>query len=249
MLRSFKLHCALGTLALACGGSTDDELFGDASGVSNGGTSTGGRATASGGSVSGPTGGLAAVTGGRDAGTGGQSESGSGGSASPGSGGTSGGAPGMGGAPGEGGSDPGGGTTAGGMANPSGGMLSASGGNSGGLGGGVGGRIGKGGAGGTVSCQEARAATSQALLAAQACDVNTDQAQCLGFVQGECCPVPVNDPSSAETLAFQAALEKMNKACGASICATVLCVQPTQAMCQEKGMESGRCVSKSILSP
>ncbi len=266
MVRSFKLHCALGTLAVACGGSTDDSLFGDAATAQSGGRSAGGTGDASGGPSPTPTGGRTALTGGRASGSGGAVAA-QGGDTEPGSGGTtSAGLSGMGGLLGDGGSAPEGGTTAsggageeggtntggtptakGGSPDASGGMSSANGGAGFGGGGSDGGPIGKGGAGGTASCQEAREAVNHALQAAQACDMDTD-GQCLGFVDGECCPVPVNDPSSPETLQFQAALAKLNKACGATICPAVLCVEHPSAMCQSKASGSGRCVSKSILS-
>lgn len=256
MLRSFKLHCALGTLALACGGATDDSLFGDAAGRQNGGTSAGGRADSSGGTTTSPTGGRATVTGGRASSTGGAEDTdpAQGGDVSSGSGGTSGGLPGMGGTPNDGGAAPRGGTSTGGTTQATGGSpdgnggASANGGATGGSGGsGAGGApTGKGGAGGTVSCQEAREAATHALDAAQACNTGPDE-QCLGFVDGECCPVPVNDPTSAEAQEYQAALAKMNKVCGPSLCPAILCVAPTAAVCQEKGSEAGRCVSKSIL--
>jgi hypothetical protein len=267
MLRSFKLHCALGTLAVACGGSTDDNLFGDAVKGQSGGRSAGGTGNASGEPSPTPTGGRAAVTGGRASGIGGAAGA-QGGETEPGSGGTSSaGLGGMGGVLGDGGFAPEGGTTAsggtsekggttaggtmasGGSPDAGGGMSSATGGATAGSGGGGsdGGPIGKGGAGGTASCQDAREAVSHALEAAQSCDNGSDE-QCLGFVAGECCPVPVNDPSSPETIQFQAALTKMNKLCGATLCPAVLCVEHPSAICQSKGSGSGRCVSKSILS-
>ena len=262
MLRSFKLHCALGTLALACGGSTDDNLFGDAPDGQSGGSSVGGRETTSGGSSPSPTGGRATVTGGRASGTGGAGTA-QGGDTEPGSGGTSAGLSGMGGSPNEGGAEPGGGTSTGGTKNPSGGAPSASGGSghatggtvsasggvvSGGSGGASGGNpSGKGGSGGMVSCQQAREAVNAALEAAQACENDKDD-QCLGFVDGECCPVPVNDPSSTEAQHYQAALTKMNKVCGPSLCPAILCVEPTGAVCESKSSGSGRCEAKSILS-
>ncbi len=265
MLRSFKLHCALGTLAVACGGSTDDSLFGDAATAQSGGRSAGGSENASGGPAPTSTGGRAAITGGRGSGTGGALAA-QGGDTESGSGGTGAGVSGMGGVLGDGGStleggstasggtSEEGGTTAGGAApnggspDASGGMSSATGGASAGSGGGGsdGGPIGKGGAGGTASCQEAREAVNQALESAQACDEQRDN-QCLGFVAGECCPVPVNDPSSPEAMQFQAALAKMNKLCGVALCPAVLCVEHPSAICQSKASGSGRCVSKSIL--
>lgn len=266
MLRSFKLHCALGTLAVACGGSTDDSLFGDAATAQSGGRSAGASGNASGGASPTPTGGRAAITGGRASGSGGAVAA-QGGDIEPGSGGTTGaGVSGMGGVLGDGGFAPEGGSTAsggtseeggktaggapanGGSPDASGGMSSANGGTAAGSGGGGGdgGPIGKGGAGGTASCQEAREAVNQALESAQACDEDRDD-QCLGFVAGECCPVPVNDPGSPEAMQFQAALAKMNKVCGVALCPAVLCVERPSAICQSKASGSGRCVSKSIL--
>jgi hypothetical protein len=262
MLRSFKLHCALGTLALACGGATDDNLFGDAANVQTGGSSAGPKATPSGGTSPGPTGGSATTTGGRASGTGGTGTS-QGGDTEAGSGGAGAGLSGMGGSPHEGGAEPGGGTSTGGTKNPSGGAPSASGGSgnatggtvsasggvvSGGSGGASGGNpSGKGGTGGMVSCQQAREAVNAALEAAQACENDKDD-QCLGFVDGECCPVPVNDPSSTEAQQYQAALTKMNKVCGPSLCPAVLCTEPKQAVCESKSSGVGRCEAKSILS-
>src|SRR5690349_6715162 len=105
MLRSFKLHCALGTLALACGGATDDDLFGKDADGQTCSSSAGCRATTSGGTAPSPTGGNATVTGGRASGSGGAGTA-QGGDAESGSGGASAGLSGMGGSPNEGGAEP-----------------------------------------------------------------------------------------------------------------------------------------------
>jgi hypothetical protein len=86
---------------------------------------------------------------------------------------------------------------------------------------------------------------AEALEAAQACDPDADD-QCLGTVPGECCPVPVNDPDSPEAASFKIAVSKFHKACGASLCPAVLCLQPSST-CQSSGQGSGHCVSTGVV--
>jgi hypothetical protein len=84
---------------------------------------------------------------------------------------------------------------------------------------------------------------SKALELSQVCEPDATD-QCLGPVQGECCPVPVNDPESEATKAFITARDKMSAACGGIICAAVLCGTATQATCESQSTGSGRCVLK-----
>jgi hypothetical protein len=83
---------------------------------------------------------------------------------------------------------------------------------------------------------------AKAIATAQECEPDADD-QCLGFIQGECCPVAVNDPESAAAKAVTATLDKVNKACGGIICIAVLCAQPTAASCESQGSGSGHCVA------
>jgi hypothetical protein len=276
MSRSLQLGSALAALVVACGNANDGDLYdgtsvvearggtngapagGDTtlggrpvSGSSGGATAAGGEAATSGGSTD--PGASGASTGGVPVGEAGSSEPGNGGVPSSsagqndGSGGTSptgGSSAGTGGIPsnGEGGSTaaPSGGSTPAGGTDASGGTASggvASGGIS------AGGFIGLGGA----SCQQARQSTAAALEAAQACEPDAVEQQCLGYVDGDCCAVPVNDPDSEETAAYLSALAKMKKLCGATICATILCVNSTPK-CESRGSGSARCVSRGGLA-
>jgi hypothetical protein len=140
-----------------------------------------------------------------------------------------------------------GGTNAatGGETSTSGGASSGGSGGSDVNGGSAGNPGGKGGAGGKASsadCLELREQLAKAIANAQECEPDADD-QCLGFVQGECCPVAVNDPDSAAAKLVTATADKVNKACGAIICAAVLCAEPAGASCDSQGSGSGRCVS------
>jgi hypothetical protein len=262
---SSKLECLLASLVIvACSSSGDDGLFDEGpGGPGQGGNSTAGSAPSGGAPVN--TGG-SSDTGGAFGAVGGQGEQGSdGGSGDPGSGGslpaTGGGGGGQSdagssnggtssGGNGSGGSfnggDDAGGNASGGTAtggNESGG--SASGGTA--TGGSAGGGTATGGKPSAGDCQQTRAELDAALEKAQVCDPNADD-QCLGFVDGECCPVPVNDPKSEAALEFSAAIARWNKACGGSVCAAILCFEPTTAVCESRPATSGRCVRKRGLS-
>jgi hypothetical protein len=267
MYRSWQLRCALASFLIACGSAKDADLYGDTSPVqgSGGGTVTpsGGKESSggdeqagsnagepantggdsgpdsNGGSSAGETGGAEPGAGGDPSASAGQGDGSSTGGTDTGSGGSSGGVASggsndpSGGAPPDGGAAPGGGTATGGTS--TGGVA---------IGGAASG--GKLGTGGESTCQDARQAMAEALEAAQACEPNATD-QCLGHVNGECCPVPVNDPASPEATAFSAAVTKVHKVCGLSICPAVLCLEPSDASCESRGQGSGHCVARGAI--
>jgi hypothetical protein len=51
----------------------------------------------------------------------------------------------------------------------------------------------------------------------------------------------VNDPDSASTKAYQAALEKSNELCGPPVCLAILCIERPDATCSSQGSGSGHC--------
>ena len=227
------------------GGSKDLSVGGSASGstagLSGGLTSSNGGSVASSGSKSAATGGAPSTEGGRAgggtagvAGPLGGSFNGGGGGSNPSSGGSkasSGGTASGGVAMGGGGPGASGGATAtGGSQTASGGSVASG-----------GGPFATGGSPTRDDCQQARAALSDALELAQACNPGSGK-QCLGFIAGECCPVAVNDPDSEAAANFTAARAKWEKACGGAVCLAALCVEPTTAVCQS-GLGSSRCVA------
>ena len=243
----------------ACSDAGDGDLFEASKGLSVGGSSnasgstagpSGGRADSNGGSAA-SSGGKSAATGGAPhpggggtaAGTAGATEP-LGGNASGGSNASSGGSKSS-----PGGSASGGGATAGGSPG-AGGKVDPTGGSQAAKGGSVasgGGPIASGGSFAGNDCQQARAALNEALEAAQACNPGAEK-QCRGFVQGECCPVAVNDPDSEATAEFTAARAKWEKTCGGAVCLAVLCIEPTVAACDSQGSGPGHCVTGSDFS-
>jgi hypothetical protein len=241
----------------ACSDAEDGDLFGASRGLGVGGSSnaagptpsiSGGRASSSGGSNA-SSGGKSAVRGGAPSPEDGGTGAGTGGAAGPvggsvnggpgGSNASGGGSKASSGGTANGGAAAGGGPAASGGVNPSGGSQTSKGGSvaSGGRPSATGGSFTGG------DCQHARAALNDALELAQACNPGAEK-QCLGFVDGECCPVAVNDPDSEATAQFSAALAKWQKACGGAVCLAVLCIEPTVATCGAQG----RCVAGAGLS-
>lgn len=260
-MRSRQCFVAFGiVLTAACGGAESTDLFSDvgaggasaftggapgsASGGSPVGTSAGATGTSSGAASNGGTGGTSGAdgTGGIAPATGGVPSGGAAGSAAGGA--SPGGEAGTGGA--EGGSSPAGGSANGGA---SGGDPS-SGGGSVAEGGAATGGAATGGTGGSsgVDCPSARKAMDEALKEAQACNPRDDDgdAVCTGFVEGECCPVPVNDPDSEATQHYLEALAIATKLCSPVACAAVLCPEPRRASCEPRGKDEGRCVARSL---
>jgi hypothetical protein len=240
----------------ACSDGEDGDLFGGSRALSGGGSSnasgstvglSGGRPSGNGGSAT-SSGGKSAAIGGAPSVEGGRTGGGSGGAPAPlggtanaGSGGSnasSGGSKASSGGTASGGvATGGGGPAASGGVNPSGGSQAKGGATASG-----GSPIATGGSFAGDDCLRARAALNDALESAQACDPGSEK-QCLGFVEGECCPVAVNDPDSEATANFSAALAKWQKACGGAVCLTALCLEPTVAACQSQGLGAGRCVA------
>lgn len=225
---------------------------GGSTGSSGGSVATVGGSSATGGDT---TGGGSGGSGNVSA-TGGSGDAPAAGGTNPGVGGTE---PGVGGTMGDAGagdapsSGTGGDVSAGGMGGSSpmagtGGMAAGMGGTvvggAGGAGAGAGGKAtgGRGGRGG-ADCQMRLKQIADKLTAAQACD-RADDENCLGFVDDECgCPVPVNNPESAATKAYRAAIED---AAGCIACTALLCVEPNGARCQDSGPGDGHCVTSLL---
>jgi adenosyl cobinamide kinase/adenosyl cobinamide phosphate guanylyltransferase len=98
-----------------------------------------------------------------------------------------------------------------------------------------------------MSCATMRSKLSSLLTEAQVCSVAANAKQCTGFVENECgCPVPVNKPESEVTAQYTDLVARLNKECS-TICAAVLCVEPTSATCSTQGSQAmGHCVASGL---
>ncbi len=228
--RCMRSASGLAALALfvACGGATDPGLFsaGSTAGTSNhGGASSDGGAPARGGAA-----------------PGGASSAGSPSAAGEGS--TEGGSA-------NGGSSDGGAGNVGSSGAPQAGANSA-GANAGGSGGSAnGGSAGSlanaGSAGGeSETCQSLFAKASKQLAAAQVCNLAMDSQSCAATVPNLCnCEVPVHSEDSAETKAYRATLDQLDKKKCIQVCTALACLPATHAVCKASapGSAAGTCVA------
>ena len=164
---------------------------------------------------------------------------GSGGSAAGGKSGSSGGASTTGGSRSSGGQSTTGGTASTGGASTTSGGAQA-----------TGGATASGGAGGApdMECTMLANELRTLLEKAQACDRSVNATQCRGFVDVQCgCAVPVNDPGSPETHAYEQALQRLQKRCPIA-CADIIepICEGQAAICNaERGARAGRCIVRA----
>jgi hypothetical protein len=217
---------AVFSLFVACGGVTDPGLFGatgTAGGSNHAGASSDGGAPAHGGSAA--QGGVPSSAGSGAAGerssagvaNGGGSAAGSGGAAQAGAGNSA-------------------GTTTGGS--PNGGA--ANGGSAGSTA-----NAGTGGGDGET-CQTLFAKANKELTAAQVCNIAADATQCTGTVKNPCnCEVPVNRENSAETSAYQATRDELDKRKCVQLCPAIACLPAHYSVCRAAilGGAAGTCVA------
>jgi hypothetical protein len=106
---------------------------------------------------------------------------------------------------------------------------------------------GSGGSGGSAAtCQELLAQATSELTAARACNLAHNATQCTGKVKTTCnCEVPVEDPDSPETQAYEATLKQINENRCVQVCPAIACVAVNHAQCQASAIFStaGSCVS------
>ena len=213
----------VGCLVAACGGSSDTDPGGGATGgagaadASVGGTGGGTGGSATGGASTGGSSTGGTSTGGTS--TGGQAGSGTGGSATGGSAGSGGAATG-----GQAGTA-GGGGQAGSAASGGQGGSGASGGvgGGGGPGGSGGGPGGAGGSGGGANCSALIEDAGKKLAEAQSCTPGGIITECQVRVEGLCCPELVGNPSSSATTAYLAAVQAVKTAGCVVFCPAIPC--------------------------
>ncbi|MEO6599624.1 MAG: hypothetical protein ABIQ16_07110 [Polyangiaceae bacterium] len=230
--RCARIACCVAVFAsfVACGGVSDPGLFSASSsaGVSNrAGASSDGGASAHGGSsseggASNSAGDSAAGARSTDGGAanGGNSAAGSSGAAQAGAGNL-------------------GGTSDGGSANGGAGN-----------GGGAGSVPNAGSGGEDETCQTLFAKASKQLAAAQVCSLAADSTQCTGTVKNLCkCDVPINHEVSAETTAYDATVEQLDKKKCVQLCSAIACFPATHAVCKASslGSAAGTCVASYAL--
>lgn len=214
-MKYFLLVGTAVSLAVACGGQSED------TGFSNGGSSGSGGSGGKSGSGSGGA-----------SGTGGSSGTSSVGGASGAGGVSVGGASGSGpGGSGQGGVSGGSGSSAGGSA----GSVAGAGGMAG-----KGGAAGAGGSGGDA-CQNAQAEYEKAALEARECNPFVDALQCQYSAEGPCCPITVNSAESAAKLKVLVA--RIFEVCGEIPCPAIPCrITPSQNCQPLSGVAPGRCL-------
>jgi hypothetical protein len=230
--RCARSACGVAVFALfvACGGASDPGLFSASSGAGSAGVSNHAGASSDGGAAAhaGSTskGGASSSGGGSEAGAGSTDGGAANGGAS--AAGSSGAA--QAGASNNAGADAGG-SANGGAAN-----------------GGSAGSLPNAGSGGSddETCQTLFAKASKQLAAAQVCNLAADAQQCTGTVKNSCkCEVPVNREESAETKAYEATSEQLDKKKCVQLCSALACLSATHAVCKASalGSTAGTCVA------
>jgi hypothetical protein len=234
LTRCARSACGIAVFALfvGCGGSTDPGLFSagsTAGSSSHAGASADGGASAHGGAASGG----ASSSGGRNAAGEGSTEGGAenGGSSDAGSSNA-----GAGGAAQAGASSAG--SNAGGSAGATGGAAN----------GGTAGSTANAGSGGDdgETCQTLFAKASKQLAAAQVCNLAANSLQCTSTAPNLCkCEVLVNREESAETKAYRATLDQLDKKKCVQVCSALACFPANHATCKASspGSTAGTCVT------
>jgi len=100
---------------------------------------------------------------------------------------------------------------------------------------------GRGGRGST-DCEKRISELADRLAAAQKCSNGGNS--CSGFVDNECgCQVPVNNPTSSATKAYQTAVENV---AGCIACTEQACPSSDGAYCNSRGLMDGVCTASSF---